>query len=127
MLLQLPIMRYSFLFLDSLAVAGFLLTRVFIPPQFVINELAGIVDISFDDPSLRAAVLQVVERDEKPGSEGGSEDELEHRIRVEDKERFCAVGEMKLLQITTKTRENKNGGDEAGKLVFLHVVGVLCG
>lgn len=120
-------MRDSFLFLDSLAVAGLLLTCVFIPPQFVINELAGIVDISFDDSSLWVAVLQVVESNEKPGSEGGSKKQLENRISVKDKEWLCVVCEMKLLQIMSKTREYKNGGDEAGKLVFLHIVGILCG
>lgn len=126
LLLQLNITNRTLPCLDSLAVAGLLLARVFVPPQLVIHELAGIVDISFDDAPLRIAVVQVVDVDQKSGSEGRSEGGLEDRIVVENEERLRLVREMDFLTVISRTGDDKNGSDEAGQLVLLHVVRVLC-
>ena len=80
---------------------------MFVPPQLVIHELAGIVDISFDDAPLRIAVVQVVDVDQKSGSEGRSEGGLEDRIVVENEERLRLVREMDFLTVISKNRRRQ--------------------
>ena len=64
--------------------------------------------------------------DQKSGSEGRSEGGLEDRIVVENEERLRLVREMDFLTVISRTGDDKKGSDEAGQLVLLHVVRVLC-
>ena len=107
LLLQLHITNDVLPCLDSLAVTGLLLARVFVPPQLVIHELAGIVDIPFDDASFRIAVVQVIDVDQKSGSEGRGERGLEDRIVVENEEGLRLVREMDFLTVISKNRRRQ--------------------
>lgn len=107
LLLQLDITNAILSCLDSLTVTGLLLACVFVPPQLVIHELAGIVDISFDDAPLRIAVVQVVHMDQKSGSEGRSEGGLEDRIVVENEERLRLVRDIYFLTVISKNRRRQ--------------------
>ena len=107
LLLQLGITNDSFPCLDSLAVTGLLLARVFVPPQLMIDKLAGIVDISLHNPPLRIAGLQVVHTDKESGSEGGDEKELEDRVVVENKQRLLLVCETDFLKIIPNNRRTR--------------------